>query len=65
MVVVRRAGLDGPAFCCLPTLVAAPMLRAGDPYVTAEEVVVDLLFVVGGALALVVLVLVIVGAWRG
>ena len=28
------------------------MLRAGDPHVTAEEVVVDLLFVVGGAPAL-------------
>ena len=45
--------------------VAAPMLRAGDPHVTAEEVIVDLLFVVGGALALVVLVLVVAGTWRG
>jgi hypothetical protein len=64
-VVIRRAGLDGPAFCRLPSFVAVSVLHAGDPYVTAEEVVMDLLFVVGGALALVVLVLLVAGAWRG
>jgi hypothetical protein len=62
----RTPGRAGRLGVLLPFDVRrSPMLQAGDPSVTAEEVVVDLLFVMGGALALVVLVLVIVGAWRG